>query len=80
MDTHRSFHKTCITNQYNKGLALIRYSLAKCMKILDRLRMWRMCSAFQSLNKSSQWADMSTNDRNNVLWARLCLCFPLKSL
>lgn len=43
------------------------------MKILDRLRMWRMCSP-------PQWADMSTNDGNNGLWARLRLRFPLKNL
>lgn len=43
------------------------------MKILDRLRMQRMCSR-------PQWVDMSTNDRNNGSWARLCLRFPLKNL
>lgn len=78
--THRTFHKTSGTNQYNKGLALICCSGAKSMKILDRLRMWRIRTQHSSFWTSlPQWAGMSTNERNNGLWARLSLCFPLKT-
>lgn len=43
------------------------------MGILDRLRMWRV-------RGRPLWADTSTNERDDALWAWLSLSLPLKNL